>query len=203
MKQLLVVVGIAVVVILFIYFVGTKPATEEKVELKTIPLPAEVTATAIIDTSKGVIKVGLYGKEAPKTVENFIKLANKGFYSGLKFHRIIKDFMIQTGDPKGDGTGGPGYKFEDEPVIRDYTRGTIAMANSGPNTNGSQFFIIHKDYPLPKNYTIFGSIDASDSASLATLDAIAATPVEANAEGESSKPKEEVLMKKVTIEEKK
>ena len=90
------------------------------------------------------------------TVNNFVFLARQGFYDGVTFHRVIPNFMAQTGDPTGTGTGGPGYRFNDEPVTRKYVRGTLAMANAGPNTNGSQFFIVHKDYPLPPNYTIFG-----------------------------------------------
>ena len=91
-------------------------------------------------------------------MNNFVFLAKEGFYNNVKFHRIIKGFMAQTGDPTGTGAGGPGYRFEDEKVTRDYKRGTLAMANAGPNTNGSQFFIMHADYPLPKNYTIFGQV---------------------------------------------
>ena len=138
---------------------------------------------ATLHTTKGDIVIE-FDAAAPDTVANFTKLASAGFYDGTKFHRVIKGFMIQGGDPKGDGTGGPGYRFTDEPVTRDYTRGTIAMANAGPNTNGSQFFIIHQDYPLPKNYVIFGSIDPQDQASLTTLDTLANTPVTDNGQGE-------------------
>ena len=109
--------------------------------------------------------------------------------------------MIQGGDPKGDGTGGPGYQFDDEPISREYTRGTLAMANAGPNTNGSQFFIMHADYALPKNYVIFGAIDANDTESLATLDAIATAPVVMSASGEQSKPTEKITVQSVTIRE--
>ena len=131
------------------------------------------------------------------TVNNFVVLARDGFYQDVRFHRIIKDFMVQTGDPEGTGAGGPGYDFEDEPVTRDYTRGTLAMANSGPNTNGSQFFIIHNDYPLDKDYTIFGKVTEG----LEVLDAIANVPVAANARGELSAPQEEVLITDITITE--
>ena len=110
-------------------------------------------------TSKGNFTVDLFAKETPVTVNNFVFLARDNFYSGVVFHRIIKDFMVQSGDPNGDGTGGPGYKFDDEPITRDYKRGIVAMANSGPNTNGSQFFIMLEDNPgLPKKYTIFGQV---------------------------------------------
>jgi len=121
---------------------------------------------ATITTSLGVIKVELYGDKTPATVANFVKLANAGFYNGIKFHRVIKGFMIQGGDPltKNDalqsqwGSGGPGYQFDDEPFTGSYSRGTLAMANSGPNTNGSQFFIMHQDYDLQPNYVIFGKV---------------------------------------------
>jgi cyclophilin family peptidyl-prolyl cis-trans isomerase len=124
----------------------------------------DYTTYAKITTNKGVIVVGLYGKEAPKTVENFVTLTQKKFYNGVTFHRVIPGFMIQGGDPTGDGTGGPGYQFADEidPTStlykKGYMRGVLAMANAGPNTNGSQFFIMHADYPLPPNYTIFGNV---------------------------------------------
>ncbi len=121
---------------------------------------------ATIKTSLGDIKVELYGDKVPQTAGNFAKLAEAGFYNGIKFHRVISGFMIQSGDPltKDDsmksrwGTGGPGYKFDDEPFEGEYARGTLAMANSGPDTNGSQFFIMHRDYPLPASYVIFGKV---------------------------------------------
>lgn len=116
---------------------------------------------AAITTGKGLIVFELLDREAPKTVSNFIALARSGFYDGLKFHRVEPGFVIQGGDPLGNGTGGPGYKFEDEPVRLDYEAGIVAMANSGPDTNGSQFFIVLEDQPsLPKNYTIFGRVTA-------------------------------------------
>lgn len=110
-----------------------------------------------IKTAKGDIVFVLF-EDAPIAASNFISLVNKGFYNGLTFHRREENFVIQGGDPKGDGTGGPGYRFADEPVTRDYKRGTVAMANAGPNTNGSQFFIMLADAPLPKQYTIFGQV---------------------------------------------
>jgi peptidylprolyl isomerase len=153
--------------------------------------------TATIETSKGTMKADLYAKEAPMTVNNFVFLARENFYQNVKFHRIIKDFMVQTGDPTGTGTGGPGYDFADEkiPDALSYERGTIAMANAGPNTNGSQFFIVHQDYPLPKNYTIFGKVTEG----LDVLDSLANTPT-TGAEG--STPTEDVRITNVTIEEK-
>jgi len=110
-----------------------------------------------IKTAKGDIVFELFG-DSPITSSNFIYLVNNKFYDGLTFHRREEGFVIQGGDPKGNGTGDPGYKFSDEPVTRDYTRGIVAMANSGPNTNGSQFFIMLADNPLPKQYTIFGNV---------------------------------------------
>ena len=113
---------------------------------------------AVIETEKGKIEVEIY-PDAPKAASNFIFLAKDGFYDGLTFHRVEPGFVIQGGDPLGNGTGGPGYKFEDEPVTRKYDRGTVAMANAGPNTNGSQFFITLADLPqLPPKYTIFGKV---------------------------------------------
>jgi cyclophilin family peptidyl-prolyl cis-trans isomerase len=125
-----------------------------------------------LETSLGTIQFETYNDDAPKTVENFVKLANQGYYKGLSFHRVIKGFMIQGGDPnctperaKGAcGTGGPGYQFADElnpetaSYKTGYVKGVVAMANVGPNTNGSQFFIMHADYPLDHNYTIFGKV---------------------------------------------
>lgn len=111
---------------------------------------------AIIQTSKGVIQLEIY-PEATMAASNFILLSANGFYDGLTFHRV-EDWVIQGGDPEGTGRGGPGYQFPDEPVTRTYVPGIVAMANSGPNTNGSQFFIMKKDTPLPPNYTIFGQV---------------------------------------------
>ncbi len=113
---------------------------------------------AVIETSKGTVTVELYADDAPLTVSNFVFLANHAFYDGLTFHRYEPGFVIQGGDPLGNGTGGPGYKFADEPVTKPYSRGIVAMANAGPNTNGSQFFIMLKDTPLPPAYTIFGTV---------------------------------------------
>ena len=151
--------------------------------------------TATLTTDKGDIVIAFNRGATPKTVENFVTLAQKKFYDGTIFHRTIKGFMIQGGDPKGDGTGGPGYKFDDEPFTGEYTRGTIAMANSGPNTNGSQFFIMHQDYPLPNNYVIFGHVTKG----LDVVDAIATAPVMSG--GEQSKPVTPVKMLSVSISE--
>lgn len=113
----------------------------------------------IIETEKGSIEIELYADKAPKTVSNFVYLVSKEFYNGLTFHRVEPTFVVQGGDPNGDGTGGPGYKFEDETVQGDYIRGSVAMANSGANTNGSQFFICLEDQKsLPKKYNLFGQV---------------------------------------------
>lgn len=112
-----------------------------------------------METSKGVIVFELFGQEALVSASNFISLVNKGFYNGLTFHRYEPGFVIQGGDPQGTGRGGPGYTFVDEPVTRDYLEGTVAMANAGPDTNGSQFFIMLADNTeLPKQYTVFGKV---------------------------------------------
>lgn len=133
------------------------------------PLPAKDLKSSsggpsrkvVIETSKGIIEFEIY-PEATQAASNFIFLTNDGFYNGLTFHRVVKTptpFVIQGGDPLGNGTGGPGYRFSDEPVTRKYTKGTVAMANSGPDTNGSQFFIMLADNPdLPPKYTIFGKV---------------------------------------------
>ena len=149
-----------------------------------------------IETNKGTIVFETYDNDAPKTVASFISLANKGFYNGLIFHRVIEGFMIQGGDPTGTGTGGPGYKFADElnPATDSYkagyVRGVVAMANAGPNTNGSQFFIMQKDTPLPHSYSIFGKVISG----MDVVDAIAATPVNG-----MDKPTTDVVMTKVTV----
>ncbi len=139
---------------------------------------------AVIATELGNIDVDLFSEGAPKAASNFVKLARDGFYDDVVFHRVIPGFVIQGGDgehgkksslnPGRVGTGGPGYKFEDEPITGDYYRGTLAMANSGPNTNGSQFFICHQDLAgrLPKSYTIFGQVTSG----LDVVDQIANAP---------------------------
>ncbi|MBA3484082.1 MAG: peptidylprolyl isomerase [Pirellulales bacterium] len=116
---------------------------------------------ATFTTNKGEIRVQLHDDKTPKTVENFETLVNKGFYNGLKFHRVIEDFMVQGGCPEGTGTGGPGYKFKDEfhPDLKHDTPGVLSMANSGPNTNGSQFFITHVPTPwLDGKHSVFGKV---------------------------------------------
>ena len=157
--------------------------------------------TAVIQTNKGTIKVKLLESDAPKTTENFITLAQRGYYDGIIFHRVIKNFMIQGGDPTGTGRGGEsawGGRFNDEidrtsPLYQGgYKAGTVAMANAGANTNGSQFFIMHIDYPLPPSYTIFGKVIEGQD----VVNAIATSQT-----GPGDRPLSEVKMEKVTIEE--
>ena len=156
--------------------------------------------TAVIETNKGTIRVELLEQDAPKTTENFITLAQRGYYDGIIFHRVIKGFMIQGGDPTGTGRGGEsawGGRFDDEidsssqVYQTGYKAGTMAMANAGPNTNGSQFFIMHVDYPLPPSYTIFGRVTEGQD----VVNAIATTPT-----GPGDRPMQDVRMEKVTIE---
>jgi cyclophilin family peptidyl-prolyl cis-trans isomerase len=156
---------------------------------------------ARIETNKGTIRFELLEEDAPKTTENFRLLAERGYYDGIIFHRVIKGFMIQGGDPLGMGYGGEsawGGKFADEinrssPLYQGpYQAGTVAMANSGPNTNGSQFFIMHVDYPLPPSYTKFGRVIEGQD----VVNAIAQTQTDRN-----DKPTSPVTMEKVTIEE--
>ncbi len=151
------------------------------------------TYEATLHTSEGDITIEFYPADAPQTVNNWLFLAGEGFYDGVIFHRTIPGFMIQGGDPTGTGTGGPGYQFRDEVHSKtSYDRGTVAMANSGPNTNGSQFFIMHDDYGLPNAYTIFGKVtDGMD-----IVDAIASAP-----KGAQDRPQDPVSINSVTITE--
>lgn len=165
--------------------------------------PADVVTNGknmiILSTNLGDITFETYNSDAPKAVENFIALAKKGFYNGVIFHRVIKGFMIQGGDPTGTGRGGPGYTFADElnPATASYKagykKGVVAMANAGPNTNGSQFFIMLADYPLPNSYTIFGKVvsgqDIVDKIGLLKTDA-------------DDKPLTAAIIKSVKVEDK-
>ena len=147
---------------------------------------------ATLHTSEGPIELELYPDEAPKTVENFTKLSADGFYDGLSFHRVIPDFMIQGGCPRGDGTGGPGYTFEDEFNEHRVERGALAMANAGPNTNGSQFFIVTADACpwLDGKHTVFGRVtDGMD-----VVDTISQLETDAN-----DKPREPVVIERVEL----
>lgn len=168
----------------------------EKIEAKSVTL----------QTSLGDIRLEFYPSDAPRAVSNFIKLAEKGFYDGVIFHRVIPDFMIQGGDPlskdadpNNDGTGGPGYMFADElnPAAQSYKtgykKGVLAMANAGPNTNGSQFFIMLADYPLPNQYSIFGHVVSGQD----VVDKIGAVKTTG---APNDRPLEKVVIKKVVIE---
>jgi len=155
------------------------------------------TYTAEINTTSGLMTVELFTDIAPNTVNNFVSLSEDGYYNNIIFHRVIKDFMIQGGDPSGTGHGEmgkyPGYEFEDElnnPMP--YEKGILAMANRGPNTNGSQFFIMHTDYPLPYQYTIFGKVTQG----LDVIDQIAMVETDA-----SDKPLNDVIINSITIKD--
>lgn len=154
------------------------------------------TYQAVLSTDQGEIVIDLNASQTPVTVNNFVTLAKKNFYDGTIFHRVIDGFMIQGGDPEGTGRGGPGYQFDDEPFEGEYSRGTVAMANAGPDTNGSQFFIMHKDYSLPKNYVIFGKV----SKGIEVVDKIATA--DTKPEGEGSSPMTPVKITSVEIVEK-
>jgi len=158
----------------------------------------------IIETDEGVIEIELLASEAPRAVENFRLLAEHGYYDGVTFHRIMKGFMIQGGDPTGTGNGGVsawGGTFADEINAQSalyqggYRRGLVAMANSGPNTNGSQFFILHRDYPLYPGFVVFARVTAG----MATVDALADTPTTRGDDGEMSKPVTAPVIRRIVI----
>lgn len=151
------------------------------------------TYTAVLDTNHGEITLDLDAGRSPLTVNNFVFLAREGFYDGVIFHRCIPGFVIQGGDPTGTGRGGPGYRFRDElDGPGSYARGTVAMANSGPNTNGSQFFITVADVGLPHSYTIFGTVsDGMDA-----VDSIVAVPTD-----RADRPEQDCVIRSITIVE--
>lgn len=204
---------IILIIIVSVYFM--RPSSSDNVSLTNIqstttPITNETPLTKssqtknmhtiTLDTNKGTIVIETYDSDAPKTVDNFITLAKKGFYNGVIFHRVIKGFMIQGGDPTGTGRGGPGYTFEDElnpstdSYKTGYKRGVVAMANAGPNTNGSQFFIMHQDTPLPNSYSIFGHVVSG----IEVVDAIANTQT-----GPGDAPIEKIVINKATVSENK
>jgi cyclophilin family peptidyl-prolyl cis-trans isomerase len=149
---------------------------------------------AVLHTNHGAIAIELFPNEAPKTVENFTKLARERFYDGVTFHRVIPDFMIQGGDPTGTGSGGPGYSFEDEINEHKVVRGALAMANAGPNTNGSQFFIVTTDEApwLDGKHTVFGKVTSG----MDVADAISELPRDAH-----DKPHEPVVIDRVELDD--
>ena len=149
---------------------------------------------ATMHTNHGQIELELFDEDAPKTVENFVKLSKDGFYDGLIFHRVIRDFMIQGGCPEGTGTGGPGYQFEDEINENKIVRGALAMANAGPDTNGSQFFIVTTDAApwLDGKHTVFGRVTEG----METVDAIEGAPT-----GAQDRPVEDAVIERVEVQE--
>ena len=176
---------------------ATQNSSDSTSETNTFT-PKEDEKVVVLETSMGNIEIALAEGDAPKTTANFLKLVGDGFYDGVIFHRVIAGFMIQGGDPTGTGTGGPGYQFEDELNAQTesyklgYVKGTVAMANAGPDTNGSQFFIMHQDYRLPHNYTIFGHVVSGQD----VVDKIAVVATDAN-----DKPLTPVTIKKAYIKE--
>ncbi len=178
----------------------------KRAEAPVAAVPAPPPIFAELETDHGTIEIELLPGPAPKTVENFRLLAERGYYNGLTFHRIVKGFMIQGGDPLGNGKGGEsawGKPFDDE-IQKDsplyqlgagYKRGIVAMANAGPNTNASQFFILQKDYPLPPNYTIFGRVTKG----IEVVDALSDTPVQRGPDGGMSQPIKPPVIQKITI----
>ena len=159
-----------------------------------LTIDLDTTYRATLETSHGTIEIEFYAAEAPLAVNNFVFLARDGFYDGVIFHRVVPGFVIQGGDPTGTGRGGPGYQFRDElgHGKDDYSRGTVAMANAGPNTNGSQFFICLKDVGLPNQYTVFGRVTSG----LEAVDAVAALDTDHN-----DKPRTDAVIERVTITE--
>lgn len=186
---------------------GPSRGTEEKPAApKQWSKPPEMAIDAAkaysvtIETSEGTMRGRLHAKDAPVTVNNFVFLARQGYFDGVIVHRVLDGFVIQTGDPTGTGSGGPGYQFQDEPVVGEYLKGTLAMANRGANTNGSQFFIVLGDLRdrLPKNYTIFGQVEEG----LEVLDNIGKVEVKSPQEGaEKSRPVKEIAVKRVVVQE--
>ncbi len=161
-------------------------------------LDPKKTYSAVFDTNKGAFTAKLYAGQAPIAVQSFVFLAQRHYFDNVPFHRVLPGFVIQGGDPTGTGGCGPGYKFSDENLGKPYLRGTLAMANAGPNTNGSQFFVVLKDNPgLGPLYTPFGQVTSG----LGAIDAIAAVPLGQSPSGENSSPKVKVYMKSVRIVE--
>lgn len=203
MKNIFIIIVVLLLVGLVGYFTFINPTPKSTLENNQSTagennlIPKNMNHTVTIKTSLGEIKFNTYDTDAPKTVENFITLANKGFYEGVIFHRVIDGFMIQGGDPTGTGTGGPGYTFADEinPTSdlykTGYKKGIVAMANAGPNTNGSQFFIMVADNSLPPLYTIFGQIISGQD----VADKISKLPRDNN-----DRPTNSPTIEKVTIE---
>jgi cyclophilin family peptidyl-prolyl cis-trans isomerase len=151
-----------------------------------------MTTIATLHTNHGAVEVELFDEDAPKTVENFVSLARKGFYEGVIFHRVIPDFMVQGGDPTGTGSGGPGYQFEDEFNRNKVVRGALAMANSGPDTNGSQFFVVTAEACpwLDGKHTVFGRVTSG----MDVVDTISELPRDSN-----DRPREDARIERVEV----
>jgi cyclophilin family peptidyl-prolyl cis-trans isomerase len=178
-------------------------AIEESTSSQAVPtnkppsmiINKETKYQAVLNTTEGKIVIALNTTDTPITANNFISLSKENFYNSTIFHRVIRGFMIQGGDPLGTGAGGPGYRFADELFVGEYTRGTVAMANAGPNTNGSQFFIMHQDKPLPKSFVIFGKVIEG----IEVVDKIAEAPITVSQTGENSSPIKPVQIETVEI----
>ena len=210
MRNIYIILGIVLAGII-IFFIAreintAKPSSEEAyslapkdaARLPVSPTNMNTSHLVTIETTMGSIQFETYDADAPNTVKNFITLAGSGFYKNLTFHRVIKGFMIQGGDPNGNGTGGPGYTFKDElnpeteSYRQGYKKGVVAMANAGPDTNGSQFFIMLEDYSLPPHYTIFGKVVKGQD----VVDAIGNIKTDSR-----DMPETRVVMKRVSVEE--
>ncbi|MFH1899001.1 MAG: peptidylprolyl isomerase [Patescibacteria group bacterium] len=213
-KQIAILAGIPLLIIVVVIFGSDKsfnsapkqvteiaPSIINKNQVQPPQTKVDITKDykAVLHTTYGDITIQINTLDATITATNFIYLARSGFYDNTIFHRVVKDFMIQGGDPTGTGSGGPGYHFNDEPFDGEYTKGTVAMANAGPNTNGSQFFIMQKDRTdLPKNYVIFGTVING----METVDKIAESEVIDSGNGEMSKPVSPVSVTSIDIIEK-
>lgn len=203
LSLIFVVFALSIGVGVFWFYESNKPAEKTNPENKLLTTSTDAKVGVkekymiTLSTNFGDITFETYNNDAPKTVENFVALSKKGFYNGVIFHRVIKGFMIQGGDPTGTGMGGPGYKFEDElnpstPSYKaGYKKGVVAMANAGPNTNGSQFFIMLADYLLPNNYTIFGKVVSGQD----VVDKIGLSKTDSN-----DRPLAEAVIKSVKVE---
>ncbi len=196
--KILIAVGVVLVLIVAGYLLLTMGKVSESLSSQNAASNSIVrNPIAVVETNKGVFEFELYQNDAPNTVANFIKLTNQKFYDNLIFHRVVKDFVIQGGDPNGNGAGGPGYSFADElnPETKSYQegyiKGVVAMANAGPNTNGSQWFVTLADLSqLPQNYSIFGRVIKGQE----VIDAIGLVAVDS-----TDKPVSPVVIKKITI----
>jgi cyclophilin family peptidyl-prolyl cis-trans isomerase len=174
------------------------PSMKTYAQAPSMIIDVNKSYSAVMKTTAGNMEIQLNAKETPITVNNFVFLSKDGYYDNVIFHRVIPGFMIQGGDPTGTGSGSPGYRFADEAFSGEYERGTIAMANAGPNTNGSQFFIMHQTYPLDKAYVIFGKVTKG----LDVVDTIATAKTKLGSDGAMSSPIDPVKILSIEIIEK-